>query len=140
MQRNIILAGVLGLGLAGSALAQPAPCAGGTFQPRASIVSLLGGKTVCAVLGRESWQEVHAGTTAAGGQLSDLKGTATPQEVVGSWSVVGAGINSRVRYDYGTGGRYDYSVWVEGTGASRVVHFCGATNVTNARVIDSGRC
>lgn len=142
MQRNFILAGLLAFGMAGSAFAQAScPCAGGTFQPRASIVTLLGSKTVCAVLGNEVWQEVHTGTTAAGGQLSDLKGTASPQEVVGSWSVVGTGANSRVRYNYGTGGTYDYAVCLEG---GSTVHFCGANfggrNITNARVINGGAC
>lgn len=137
MRRITLLAGILALGATGSALAQTAcPCAGGTFQPRASIVNLLGGKTVCAVLGSEAWQEVHTGTTAAGGQLADLKGTATAQEVVGSWSVVGTGANSRVRYNYGSGGTYDYAVCTEGTS----VHFCGARNITNARVINGGAC
>lgn len=134
---HLLAASLLAIGTAGTAVAQTAcPCAGGTFQPRANIVTLLGGKTVCAVLGNEAWQEVHTGTTAAGGTLSDLKGTATPQEVVGSWSVVGTGATSRVRYNYGTGGTYDYSVCTEGN----AVHFCGTRNITNARVITAGAC
>jgi hypothetical protein len=140
MLRNTVLAGVLVLGFSGAAFAQSAcPCGGGTRVLGTDIVTLLAGKKVCAVLGSERWQEIHQGSaTPAGGPLAET-GSGSP-EVIGSWSVldvaVGDGSTARVRYDYGSGGAYEYAVCTEG-GSS--VHFCGASfggrNVTNASLV-----
>ena len=138
MLRNTILAGVLGVLVSGSAFAQLAcPCGGGSRVTGNSLVTLLAGRTACAVLGSERWQEFHQGATAAGGQLIDWKLGAPPElpEIVGSWSIVGD--PARARYDYGTGGVYEYAVCLEGANS---VHFCGAElggrNITNAFLVN----
>jgi hypothetical protein len=107
-----------------------------------ALTALLGGKTVCASVGKDAWQEYHEGTTAAGGPLWDYKrGPAhpvDPQKVVGSWSIVGSAgpkASWRVRYDYGGGAAYEYAVCQVGAALSPVT-FCGSgvisRNVTGA--------
>ncbi len=134
MLRNTILAGLFGAILSTAAVAQNAcPCAGGTqVTGVGAIGQLLRGKTACAVLGNERWQEFHQ----TGGALFEL-GNVTPLgEEVGTWDVV---LVNRVRYSYGAGGAggvYDYNVCTEGAS----VHFCGSTlggrNITNATLND----
>lgn len=142
---NNILVGLVAVLSAGSAFSQNCSCAGGTrVQPDTAVATLLGGKAVCASIGTnlatQVWQELHAGTTPAGGQLTDLKGNSitntAAHELVGTWSASGNGANTRVTYNYGTGGTYTYEVCQQGA----AVHFCGATNVTNATIITSGSC
>ncbi len=142
MLRNTILAAVVGFMAAGSAIAQPAcPCAGGNRVVGPALTNLLAGRTACAVLGTEKWQEFHQGATAAGGNLIDWKLGAAPEppEVVGTWSIVGLGAGGglpRARYDYGSGGAYEYAVCQEGGS----VHFCGAAlggrNIVNAFMVN----
>ncbi|HRD86556.1 MAG TPA: hypothetical protein PLF63_15470 [Rubrivivax sp.] len=143
MLRNTLLAGLLGLAAAGTALAQIAacPCAGGNRLLGANLGNALQGNTACAVLGNEQWQEFHQGTAPAGGDLIDWKlgtGSSQPPERVGSWSILGLGSDpggARVRYDYGTGGAYTYAVCREG---ASTYHFCGSNfggrNITNASI------
>lgn len=100
--------------------------AGARVAPAAAIATLLGNKTVCASLSTsERWQEYHAGTTTAGGTLTDYKkgpnDPVDPSEVVGSWSTTGEGANARVIYNYGSGGTYQYEVCQAGASVS----FCG---------------
>lgn len=117
------------IALAGSVHAQN-NCSCGTgarVAPDTAIATLLGGKTVCASLSdSERWQEFHEGTTSAGGALTDYKkgpdDKVDPSKVVGSWSTTGSGAGSRVIYNYGSGGTYQYEVCENG-GA---VRFCGA--------------
>ena len=82
----------------------------------AGLQALLSGKTVCAAVGSERWQEYHQ----PGGGLVDWKKGPTdpvdPTKQVGTWSVtsvpVGSSSNTRdtVTYNYGTGGSYTYYV------------------------------
>jgi hypothetical protein len=128
MLRIFLFVGVFGLAAIGTAFAQNCSCAGGTRQNQTQIVTALAGKTVCAVLGAESWKEFHSGTTAAGGPLIET-GPVTA-ETVGSWQVLGTGANATVSYNYGTGGTYGYEVCLDGAN----VNFCGAKNITNATI------
>lgn len=114
--------------LPGLAAAQACSCGAGTsLQQPSAVAALLGGKTVCATSGGERWQELHSGTTAAGGTLTDYKkgpsDLVDPSMVVGSWKVTGQGSNTRVLYDYGTGGQYSYEVCQDGPR----VNFCSTT-------------
>jgi hypothetical protein len=141
------VAGLISVLAGGAAYAQGAcPCGGaGTRLAEPALSTLLAGKTVCAKVGNEAWQEFHSGSTAAGGQLIDYKRgpghPVDPSEVVGSWSVVGsAGAKTgwRVRYDYGSGGAYEYAVCQAGTALSPI-SFCGtgstiSRNITGARL------
>lgn len=102
-------------------------CGGGArIAPDTSIATLLGGKTVCASLGAEQWQEYHSGSTPAGGSLTDYKkgpsDPVDPSKAVGSWSTAGSGSNSRVIYNYGSGGTYQYEVCQD----AGTIRFCGA--------------
>jgi hypothetical protein len=92
----------------------------------AEIGALLFGKTVCAKLGTDAWQEFHNGS-ASGGRVIDYKLGPTdkvdPSKDMGSWSLPGGtGANARVTYNYGSGGSYSYEVCQSGAS----VHFCGA--------------
>jgi hypothetical protein len=99
------------------------------------ITRTFGGNTVCASVGGgatlEQWAEYHTGTTGAGGPLVAYKRgpnhPVDPQKTVGSWSVVGTGNNAVVRYNYGAGGTYDYSVCSTGTTGTH--DLCGQRNV-----------
>jgi hypothetical protein len=128
MLRIFLSVGVFGLAAVGTAFAQSCSCAGGTRQNQTQIVAALAGKTVCAVLGAESWKEFHSGATAAGGPLIET-GPVTA-ETVGSWQVLGTGASATVSYNYGTGGTYGYAVCLDGAN----VNFCGAKNITNATI------
>jgi hypothetical protein len=127
-QRVVI--GLLPLLFGGSVFAQAAcPCGAGTRVVEPALTTLLAGKTVCAALGAETWQEFHGGGTAAGGPLSDWKRgpghSVDPSAVVGSWSIVNvpdANAESLVKYQYTGGGVYLYSVCQNGAS----VTFCGA--------------
>ncbi len=98
---------------------------GSRVQPAATVATLLGGKTACAMVGTERWQEFHQGNTTAGGNLIDYKrgpGHPTdPTATVGTWSTSGTGSSSRVIYNYGSGGVYSYEVCQNGA----TIRFCG---------------
>ena len=140
MSRRVVI-GLLPLFFGGSVFAQqPAcQCGAGVRLVEPALTTLLAGKTVCAALGAETWQEYHAGATAAGGALSDWKRgpghPVDPTKVVGRWSVVDvpdALERSLVKYQYSGGSVYLYSVCQANTSVS----FCGAPyggrNITGA--------
>lgn len=117
MLRHTLLAAVVGMLSSGAALAQPTACpcvSSATRVNGGDIAALLRGNTVCAVLGTERWQEFHQ----VGGQLFEM-GNVAGGELAGSWEVA---LLTRVRYNYGSGGSYDYAVCTEGSN----VHFCGS--------------
>ena len=129
MLRNVLIVCNLSLLVSGSVFAQVAcSCAGGERLNDGQIVSALGGKTACAVLGTESWKEFHSGNSVAGGSL--IETGRTPNEGVGSWSVIGNGANATISYNYGSGGTYAYEVCTQGAN----IHFCGAKNITNVTI------
>ncbi len=134
-----VAAGAAALFIGGAAFAQGAcPCGSGTrVESAAAIATLLGGKTVCAAAGSDTWQEFHSGTTTAGGPLIDYKlgpgHPVDPSEQVGTWSVEAvptARTGAAVTHNYGSGGVYTYQVCDAGT----TVNFCsaGGRNVTGA--------
>ncbi|MDL2336217.1 MAG: hypothetical protein QFE16_00095 [Pseudomonadota bacterium] len=118
---------------------QPCACGSGTVvNSPTDLASLLGNKTVCAsVSAKERWQELHGGNTTGGGLLTDYKrgpsDSVDKSKVVGSWSIVGNGANTKVHYDYGAGGTYEYTVCQSGS----TLNFCGARNITNATLSTS---
>lgn len=84
--------------------------------------SLLSGKTVCAILGSEEWQEYHNG----GGSIVDYKRGSSdpvdPSKTVGTWNATGGSVT----YNYGSGGTYSYEVHDNGGGSYT---FCGARTI-----------
>lgn len=139
MRCNIWVTGmVLALAAAGAA-AQNCSCQSAASRMNQTALSqALTGRTACAVFSTDRWQEYHN----AGGSLLEL-GNTVGGETVGSWSIVGTGANAMVRYTYTGGASYDYQVCEEGSGAveSRTYHFCGARNITNARLVaGTGAC
>jgi hypothetical protein len=75
-------------GLVGQAAAQNA-CATGTRVAGDALRTLLAGKTVCAALGDDRWQEDHAGNGSGNDDLIDYKRgpghPVDPAEKVGTW-------------------------------------------------------
>ncbi len=144
------LGGVLSLGVTFGASAvqpidagQPCSCGSGTVvSSDTGLSSLLGNKTVCAsISANERWQELHSGNTTGGGPLTDYKRGPNDKvdktAVVGSWSIVGNGSNTKVRYNYGSGGTYEYTVCqVNAT----TLNFCGVTNILGATLSSSPPC
>jgi len=103
---------------AGDVLAQGACTAGLTA---AQLVTTLSGKYVCAKrpgpVDSDTWNELHQGTTAAGGPILDYKrgpsDPVDPSKVVGTYII---NANNTVTYNYGDpGGPY---TWVVTGGAS----------------------
>lgn len=108
---------VLLAGVSGEAIA--IDCTNGTQLKNTGaapnvVANALSGKTVCATLGSQKWQEYHQ----PGGSLIDYKkgpsDPVDPTKTVGTWSTSGNGNNSRVTYNYGTGGSYSYEVHLSG--------------------------
>lgn len=132
MSRKTAAIGLMSLLMAATAGAQPAcPCGGGTLVNNASDLStLLGGKTVCAVLGAERWQEWHSGSN-----IFELGNNFASPDLAGTWATSGAGVNVIVTYTYAGGSSYRYNVCQEGGN----VHFCGSSlggrNITNAQLL-----
>lgn len=120
----------IGVVMAGNAVAQQnCPCAGGSRLSAADISTLLSGKTVCAVLGTDRWQEWHNGAS-----FFELGENFANPDLAGTWSTSGSGANAIVSYAYTGGSTWAYNVCQDGAN----VHFCSATpggrNVTNAIV------
>lgn len=90
------------------------------------------GRTVCAALGGDKWQEEHRGAGTSG-QLWDYKlgdgHPVDPREQVGAWTIIGSGNNAQMRHSYTGGSSYDYAVYDNG---NSTYDFCGATTVPNA--------
>jgi hypothetical protein len=82
-----------------------------------------------AVAPGENWKEQH--TDGLGGTLYKIgKGCGDPVDgtvPVGTWGVSGEGPNSRVIYNYGTGGTYSWSVHDNANGTYT---FCTQPNGT----------
>lgn len=104
---------VLLAGISGEVMA--IDCSGGTRLQNTGgnpnvVASAISGKTVCATLGGQKWQEYHH----PGGSLIDYKRGPShpidPTKTVGTWGTSGTGANSQVTYNYGTGGAYSYTV------------------------------
>ncbi len=101
------------------------------------LSTILSGKTVCASLGSDKWQEYHA----PGGNLIDWKkgpsDPVDPTKQVGTWSITGSGNNAVVNHSYG-GTTYSFAVYANKQGNSFIApfDFCGPTNVTNATILN----
>lgn len=141
MRCNSLMAGVVLVLATTGASAQNCTCqSSATRMNQTDLSQALSGRTACAVLGSDRWQEFHN----ASGALVELGNTAGG-DTVGNWSIVGTGANAVVRYSYNNGGgTYDYQMCKEGTGTtveSLTYHFCGTRNITNARLVAStGPC
>jgi len=113
-----------------------AACSGNSLN-QTQLRDLLSGKTVCATLGNDKWQEEHR----VGGDLWDYKlgpsSTMDPSEKVGTWSVTGSGSNAQVVHTYTSAGAYSYKVYDNGNGT---YDFCGSSTVSNATVRAAGPC
>ena len=109
-----IVAGLIALG-AVSVSGQAMSACFGTALNGGQMRSQIVGSTVCAARGSDRWQEFHQ----SGGSLIDYKMGATdkvdPSKAVGTWSIqnVGGGTTA-MRYNYGTGGTYDYVIYPNG--------------------------
>lgn len=137
MSSRHVVAALLPLLVGTSAIAQTCPCGTGTLVTSSTqLKTLLSSNTVCAAAGSDTWQEYHDPS----GTLTDYKrgpsDPVDPSQIVGTWSVLAGGGISRsgvlVRYDYGSGGVYQYSVCQV---SANSVNFCGSTgsrNVTGA--------
>lgn len=95
-----------------------------TRTPSADVLAgLLANRMACATLGSEQWQEWHDGAGLVGGDIVDYKmGPGAPKDPskrVGSYDVT---TSNTVRYDYGSGGVYEYEV----CDAGESFVFCGA--------------
>lgn len=124
------------LGFTFTAQAVNCPCSGGSRMGSADINDAFGGNTVCAFILKERWQEFHTAVPNIGtaGDLLELGDNAAGDRV-GTWTINGTDASdTTVTYDYGTGGSYIYSVCKQGSS----YHFCGARNITNAKV-NSGK-
>lgn len=107
-----------------------------------NINALLAGKTVCAVLGSDRWQEYHN----PNGTLRDYKKGPTdpvdPSADVGIWSSINSGANSKIRYTYGSN-VYEYQVCrllAQTVPTATTVQFCGAQNITASLQSGQGPC
>jgi len=113
MKRLMVTSLFLLAGISGEAMA--IDCGGGTQLKNAEVANAISGKTVCAILGSQKWQEYHQ---AGGGLIDYKKGIGhpvDPTKVVGTWSTSGTGSNSWVTYNYGTGGSYSYEIHLSGS-------------------------
>lgn len=112
MKRAMVCGAFLVAGVSGPAMA--IDCSNGTLLNQNQLPGALTNNTVCAKSGGDSWQEYHQ----SGGALIDYKkgqnDPIDPTKQVGTWSIVGTGSNTRVHYDYGSGGVYEYSVHLNG--------------------------
>lgn len=120
MKRLMITSMVLLAGVSGEVMA--IDCNGGQLKNEEVSIAI-SGKTVCATLGSQKWQEYHT----SGGSLIDYKKGPThpvdPSKQVGTWGTGGTGGNSLVTYNYGTGGTYSYKIHFNGGNYT----FCGVS-------------
>lgn len=135
MQGKSVWVGACLLAVAAMAQAQgQCTCGGGSRLTQSQIADRLGGRTVCAVVSSDRWQEFH-NVSGALIELGNTAGGAT----VGSWSVSGAGNAAQVAYTYTGGSSYSYQMCEEGSTSlpveSRSYHFCGTRNVTGAKLV-----
>lgn len=138
MKRLMVTSLVLLAGISGEAMA--VDCSPSTRITNAALATLIQGKTVCATLSAEKWQEYHSGLSGAANNLIDYKkgpGHAVdPTGPVGMWSTTAGGSNSRVIYNYGTGGTYSYEVHGSSTFTDGATYtFCGDSPAPTLDVI-----
>lgn len=131
MKNSVYVATLAILLISGNATAA---CSNGPGVARVNDpAALLAGKTVCAAIGGDRWQEFHTGTTS--GLLIDYKRgpghPVDPSGTVGSWSVSGSGGNTVVNHTYGSV-TYPYSVFNNGNGT---YSFCSANPEIVATVL-----
>ena len=125
----------LAAGLSGEAAAQP--CIQGQSLNGLSV--LLQGKTVCAALAADRWQEYHA----TGLALIDYKRgpghPVDPTEQVGTWSIITTGPASNpreeVRHSYTGGTSYQYRVCQIGATYTFQQVSPGSTTITGATIL-----
>lgn len=131
--KSLFLASIfLIVALSGNAYAA---CPPGNSLNQPQINSLLVGKMVCATVGSDKWQE----EINTDGTLYDWKlgpnHAVDPRTQVGNWSIVGTGVNTKIRFSYTGDTSYDYSVdQINAT----TFDFCGSTNVLNAKTKSLG--
>ena len=117
MKRLMVTSIILLAGISGEAMAA---CTAPTRVQGTALSTLITGKTVCAALGADKWQEQHR----AGNQLWDYKkgpsDPVDPSKQVGTWSIVA----NNVTYSYTGGASFTYSVHDDGGTYS----FCTAPN------------
>jgi len=147
MKTYRLLAGLVPVVLACAAQAQtvpacPASCTTGAPVP--NLGTFLGGRTVCAVRGNESWQEFHQGNGTGIGPLIDWKkgpgDPVDPQTQVGGWAVSSPGRGTQtVSYIYSGAGGGTYTFSVCGPLASGKYDFCttsaSGSDVKNATLV-----
>ena len=109
MKSIVVMSFILLAGVAGNAVAQVCPV--GTTTRVSNVQQLVGGNTLCAARGTDSWQEFHQGTSS--GALIDFKRglghPVDPTETVGSWTATN-GANSSVTHNYLGGTSFSWLV------------------------------
>jgi len=111
----VLLAGISGEGMA-------IDCSDGTQLKNTGtdpnvVATAIFGKTVCATIGSQKWQEYHGGGLTGGSLIDYKKGPSDPVDptkTVGSWNTSGTDASSQVTYNYGSGGSYSYAVHLSG--------------------------
>lgn len=126
------------IGVVLSSWASPAVMADCSTTPldNGALLALIPGKTVCAKLGTEQWQEQHI----TGGVLVDYKkgpsDPVDPSVPVGTWGIA----SDIVTYTYGSTS-YGYTVHAEG---GAFYTFCGVTGgapvIPNAEIVGTASC
>lgn len=141
MKRILVLGALFFVAATSGAMAGAAGACPGTRLNSTQIASTFNEKLLCAsrptaTSNLNRWAEEHI----TGGQLIEhAKGSnnnVDPRRVAGTWAAVkNTGNNDLIRYNYGTGGTYDWSVWEQKvTGpsgpATSVFHFCDSAGTT----------
>jgi hypothetical protein len=143
MIRIILLASATTFALAPGAQAQCSCATNQVTNSSAGAQSLsiaLAGNTVCVAKGGERWenQEWHQGGPAVGALIDFKKGPTDPIDPtkgVGTWSISGTDVATRVTYSYIFGGVGTYAVCSSKSqpGPGDTIGFC--TNTTSSSVI-----
>jgi hypothetical protein len=131
---------LLSAGLVGQASAQNNCNQGNSLS---GLGTLLSGKTVCAALGTDRWQEYHM----PGGDLWDYKrgpGNAVdPSKKVGNWSVtsvpIGNSNNTRETVTYNYGGGNSYTYYVCAAGSSYTFNATNGSTVVTGATLSNGQ-
>ena len=124
----------LAVGLSGEAAAQQ--CNQGQSLNGLSV--LLQGKTVCAALAADRWQEYHATSLALIDSKRGPGHSVDPTEQVGTWSIVTTGPVSnpreQVRHSYTGGTSYQYRVCQVGATYTFQQVSPGSSTITGATI------
>lgn len=105
-------------------------CPAGTTRVN-QVIQLVGGNTMCASRGSDSWQEYHQGTGNSGDLIDYKLGPGhriDPTKKVGTWSALN-GANSSVTHTYGSTS-YTWLVCDAGGGSYTLVSTGNAGTVT----------